>query len=102
MALTSRKAARVAEASSPDFIPPLQTPQTTAACSQLRALQCYDLRDTYSDTLLERQIHSTMPTAVPKVTSSGLSKELSEPLPEPQPFEGMPGVRTVAGDLGNQ
>jgi hypothetical protein len=43
-----------------------------------------------------------MPTAVPKVQSTGLSKELSEPIPESASFEGMPGVRTVAGDLGNQ
>jgi hypothetical protein len=32
----------------------------------------------------------------------GLSKELSEPLPEPETFEGMRGIRSVAGDLGNQ
>ena len=32
----------------------------------------------------------------------GLSKELSEPLPDPGSFEGMQGVRTIAGDLGNQ
>ncbi|CAO2650632.1 Nn.00g019240.m01.CDS01 [Neocucurbitaria sp. VM-36] len=38
----------------------------------------------------------------PKVNQQGFSKELSEPLPEPGTFEGMPGVRTVAGDLGNQ
>ncbi|OAL50495.1 NAD(P)-binding protein [Pyrenochaeta sp. DS3sAY3a] len=38
----------------------------------------------------------------PKVQSQGRSKELSEPLPEPATFEGMPGVRTIAGDLGDQ
>lgn len=38
----------------------------------------------------------------PKVQSQGRSKELSEPLPEPTTFEGMPGVRTIAGDLGDQ
>ncbi|OAK98641.1 NAD(P)-binding protein [Phaeosphaeriaceae sp. SRC1lsM3a] len=43
-----------------------------------------------------------MPTAVPKVKPTGVSKELSEPIPESASFEGMPGVRTVAGDLGNQ
>ena len=43
-----------------------------------------------------------MPTAVPKVKPTGLSKELSEPIPDSGTFEGMPGVRTVAGDLGNQ
>ena len=43
-----------------------------------------------------------MPTAMPKVKQSGLSKELSEPLPDPGSFEGMPGVRSIAGDLGNQ
>lgn len=43
-----------------------------------------------------------MPTAQPKVKPQGLSKELSEPLPEPGTFEGMPGVRSIVGDLGNQ
>jgi hypothetical protein len=43
-----------------------------------------------------------MPTAVPKVQSAALSKELSEPLPEPPTFEGKPGVRSIAGDLGNE
>jgi hypothetical protein len=43
-----------------------------------------------------------MPTAVPKVKPTGLSKELSEPLPEPPTFEGQPGVRSIAGDLGDQ
>ncbi|EAT85871.2 hypothetical protein HBI56_145000 [Parastagonospora nodorum] len=43
-----------------------------------------------------------MPTAMPKVKQSGLSKELSEPLPDPGTFEGMPGVRSIAGDLGDQ
>jgi hypothetical protein len=45
---------------------------------------------------------ATMPTAVPKVKPTGLSKELSEPIAASQSFEGMPGIRTVAGDLGNQ
>lgn len=40
--------------------------------------------------------------APPKVTQQGLSKELSEPLPNPGTFEGMPGIRTIAGDLRNQ
>lgn len=43
-----------------------------------------------------------MPTAPLKVTQQGLSKELSEPLPNPGTFEGIPGVRSIAGDLGNQ
>lgn len=43
-----------------------------------------------------------MPTAQPRVKPQGLSKELSEPLPEPGTFEGMPGVRSIAGDLGDQ
>ncbi|KAI4606652.1 hypothetical protein J4E83_010024 [Alternaria metachromatica] len=43
-----------------------------------------------------------MPTAVAKVQRQGMSKELSEPLPEPQSFEGLKGVREIAGDLGNQ
>lgn len=37
-----------------------------------------------------------------KIKQSGLSKELSEPLPEPASFEGMQGVREIAGDLGDQ
>ncbi|KAF1841063.1 NAD(P)-binding protein [Cucurbitaria berberidis CBS 394.84] len=37
-----------------------------------------------------------------KVKQQAQSKELSEPLPDPGTFEGLPGVRTVAGDLGNQ
>jgi len=45
---------------------------------------------------------STMPTAVAKVQRQGMSKELSEPLPEPESFEGLKGVREIAGDLGNQ
>jgi len=44
----------------------------------------------------------TMPTAVAKVQRQGMSKELSEPLPEPESFEGLKGVREIAGDLGNQ
>jgi NAD(P)-dependent dehydrogenase (short-subunit alcohol dehydrogenase family) len=44
----------------------------------------------------------TMPTAMPKVKPAALSKELSEPLPEPPTFEGKPGVRSIAGDLGNE
>ncbi|KAF2832877.1 NAD(P)-binding protein [Ophiobolus disseminans] len=43
-----------------------------------------------------------MPTAVPKVKPTGLSKELSGPLADSGTFEGMPGIRTVAGDLRNQ
>jgi hypothetical protein len=43
-----------------------------------------------------------MPTAMPKLKQNGLSKELSEPLPEPGTFEGIPGVRSIAGDLGDQ
>ncbi|UPX10698.1 uncharacterized protein EKO05_0001340 [Ascochyta rabiei] len=43
-----------------------------------------------------------MPTAAPKVKPTRFSKELSEPLPEPPTFEGQPGVRSIAGDLGNQ
>jgi hypothetical protein len=43
-----------------------------------------------------------MPTAVPKVKPTGMSKELSEPLPDPGTFEGVPGVRSLAGDLGDQ
>jgi len=43
-----------------------------------------------------------MPTAVAKVQRQGVSKELSEPLPEPESFEGLKGVREIAGDLGNQ
>lgn len=43
-----------------------------------------------------------MPTAAPKVKPAALSKELSEPLPEPPTFEGKPGVRSIAGDLGDQ
>lgn len=43
-----------------------------------------------------------MPTDMPKVQTAALSKELSEPIPEPPTFEGKPGVRTVAGDLGNE
>ena len=43
-----------------------------------------------------------MPTATFKVESTGLSKELSEPLPEAPTFEGQPGVRSIAGDLGDQ
>jgi hypothetical protein len=42
-----------------------------------------------------------MPSS-PTVKKQGLSKELSEPLPEPETFEGMSGIRTIAGDLGNQ
>jgi hypothetical protein len=38
----------------------------------------------------------------PTMKKQGLSKELSEPLPEPETFEGMRGIRSVAGDLGNQ
>ncbi|KAF1941817.1 NAD(P)-binding protein [Clathrospora elynae] len=36
-----------------------------------------------------------------KQPGHSLSKELSEPLPEPETFEGMAGIRSVAGDLGN-
>ena len=43
-----------------------------------------------------------MPTAIAKVKTAALSKELSEPLPEPPTFEGKPGVRSIAGDLGDQ
>jgi hypothetical protein len=43
-----------------------------------------------------------MPTAIAKVTQTGQSKELSEPIPASDSFEGMPGIRTVSGDLGNQ
>lgn len=43
-----------------------------------------------------------MPSVPLKVTQLGLSKELSEPLPDPGTFEGMPGIRTIAGDLGTQ
>ncbi|KAF1830270.1 3-oxoacyl-reductase-like protein [Decorospora gaudefroyi] len=38
----------------------------------------------------------------PKVKQQAMSKELSEPLPEPETFEGMQGIRSIAGDLGNQ
>lgn len=43
-----------------------------------------------------------MPTAIAKVKTAALSKELSQPLPEPPTFEGKPGVRSIAGDLGDQ
>jgi hypothetical protein len=43
-----------------------------------------------------------MPSAQPKVQRQGVSKELSEPLAEPETFEGLKGVREIAGDLGNQ
>ena len=43
-----------------------------------------------------------MPTAQPKVQRQGMSKELSEPLPEPETYEGLKGIRSIAGDLGNQ
>jgi hypothetical protein len=39
---------------------------------------------------------------MPKVKPTGVSKELSEPIPESKPFEGLPGVRSIAGDLGDQ
>jgi hypothetical protein len=40
--------------------------------------------------------------STPKVKQQGMSKELSEPLPEPESFEGMQGIRSIAGDLGNE
>ena len=43
-----------------------------------------------------------MPTAAPKAKPAALSRELSEPLPEPPSFENQPGVRSIAGDLGDQ
>ncbi|KAH9865445.1 hypothetical protein J1614_009029 [Plenodomus biglobosus] len=43
-----------------------------------------------------------MPSAPLKVAQQGMSKELSEPIPDPGTFEGMPGIRTIAGDLGSQ
>ncbi|KAF2023399.1 NAD(P)-binding protein [Setomelanomma holmii] len=43
-----------------------------------------------------------MPTAVPKVKPTGVSRELSEPIPQSESFEGMQGIRSVAGDLGSQ
>lgn len=43
-----------------------------------------------------------MPTSIAKVKTAALSKELSQPLPEPPTFEGKPGVRSIAGDLGDQ
>lgn len=41
-----------------------------------------------------------MPSA--KIEQQGKSKELSEPLPDPGTFEGMPRVREIAGNLGDQ
>jgi hypothetical protein len=43
-----------------------------------------------------------MPSVQLKVERQGVSKELSEPLPEPKPFEGLKGIRSLAGDLGSQ
>lgn len=43
-----------------------------------------------------------MPTDMPKVKQTSMSRELSEPIPESKPFEGLPGVRSVAGDLKDQ
>jgi hypothetical protein len=43
-----------------------------------------------------------MPTDMPKVKQTTMSRELSEPIPESKPFEGLPGVRSVAGDLKDQ
>jgi hypothetical protein len=43
-----------------------------------------------------------MPDSIAKVKQQGVSKELSEPIPETDIFEGMRGIKSVAGDLGNQ
>lgn len=43
-----------------------------------------------------------MPTSIQTVKQQGVSKELSEPIPESESFEGMRGIRSVAGDLGSQ
>jgi hypothetical protein len=46
--------------------------------------------------------YSKMPTDMPKVKQTTTSRELSEQIPASQPFEGLPGVRSVAGDLKDQ
>ena len=38
----------------------------------------------------------------PKTKPAGLSRELSEAIPVSESFEGMPGIRSVAGDLGDK
>ena len=43
-----------------------------------------------------------MPTSIQKGQQQGVSKELSEPIPESESFEGMRGIKSVAGDLGSQ
>ena len=43
-----------------------------------------------------------MPDSIAKVKQEGVSKELSEPIPETGSFEGMRGLRSVAGDMGDQ
>ncbi|USP74138.1 uncharacterized protein yc1106_01412 [Curvularia clavata] len=43
-----------------------------------------------------------MPTSIQTVKQQGVSKELSEPIPESESFEGMRGIKSVAGDLGSQ
>ncbi|KAL6168757.1 hypothetical protein ACJQWK_05131 [Exserohilum turcicum] len=43
-----------------------------------------------------------MPTSQPKVKQQAVSRELSEPLPTAETFEGMRGITSIAGDLGNQ
>lgn len=43
-----------------------------------------------------------MPTSLQSIKQQGVSKELSEPIPESESFEGMHGIKSVAGDLGDQ
>jgi hypothetical protein len=64
--------------------------------------QLFSLRAWHSFLQTIPTSHFTMPTALAKVKTAALSKELSEPLPEPPTFEGKPGVRSIAGDLGDQ
>jgi hypothetical protein len=92
----------------PNALKLTEVPQLSRPPHHLRNLLSPDLTpvsNLHTDSYIRYtrpEVAFTMPTAEPKVKPSGLSKELSEPIPVSESFEGMPGIRTVAGDLGNQ